>query len=264
MSIRSVGAPCALLRERPRQPHGPRVGLSTILTLALPARVRTVAPVPHPNVPLDSSTASFVLIEDDPLLLDLFVVALNLQFKPAKLQTFTHGRAGIEFCRKEKPSLAILDLGLPDMDGRAVIRSLLTASPDTRVIVLTGQSSSTLPGELISLGVSGYIDKGSPLESMHAAVKRVLEGGIYFSAGIRPARFGGMVGNAPELPPETLTPREMEIARLVASGLISKQIAERLKLSPRTVEKARSAILTKLNLRDLPGLVRWCMTHGLV
>jgi DNA-binding NarL/FixJ family response regulator len=225
----------------------------------------TVPAVPLRSVAIDPSTASFVLIEDDPLLLDLIVIALKAQFKPARFHSFTHGREGLEFCRVELPALVIVDLGLPDMDGRAVIRALLSASPETRIIVLTGQGSSTLPRELIALGVSGYIDKTSPLETMHAAVKRVLEGGIYFSASIRPAPSHApfATDSTRDVPPEALTPREREIARLVAGGLISKEIGERLNLSRRTVEKARAEIVAKLNVRDLPGLVRWCMKHGL-
>jgi DNA-binding NarL/FixJ family response regulator len=202
-----------------------------------------------------------VVIEDDPLLLDLLNLAVKLHFTPARLKTFGRGRPALEFCWAEKPALVITDLGLPDMDGRAVIRALQSSSPDTRILVLTGEVSSTLPGELIALGVSGYIDKGSPLENTMAAVKRVLEGGIYFSAPIRPGLSCGNIASA--VAPESLTARQREIARLVASGLISKEIGTQLKLSRRTIEKSRAEILAKLNLRDLPGLVRWCIQHGL-
>lgn len=225
-----------------------------------------------PNPPLSSTTidpakASIVLIEDDVLLADLLVLAFRTFIKPTEVRLFTTGMEGLAYCRERQPDLALVDLGLPDMDGRALIRELRTGSPPTRVIVLTGEVHPTLPGQLLALGVSGYVDKASSFEHAQAAVKRVLAGGIYFSAGIQPAatpqRTNSNSHNG-DTPPEALTEREREIVRLVASGLISKEIAERLKLSPRTVEKHRAQILEKLNVRDLPALIRWSVKHGLV
>lgn len=214
--------------------------------------------------------ARIVLIEDDVLLGDLLCLGFRHRFQPAELKLFTNGREGLAYCRTEKPDLVMVDLGLPDMDGREVIRTLHAVSPHTRVIVLTGQVHPTLPGQLLALGVSGYVDKASSFENAEAAVIRVLAGGIFFSAGVRPApatvtpRSDGRSAAADgDTPPEALTEREREIARLVAGGLISKEIADRLKLSPRTVEKSRAQILEKLNVRDLPALVRWCVKHGL-
>lgn len=225
-----------------------------------------------PNPPLSTTTidptnASIVLIEDDALLADLLLLAFRTLIKPAEVRLFTTGIEGLAYCRERKPDLALVDLGLPDMDGRALIRELHPSSPGTRVIVLTGEVHPTLPGQLLAMGVSGYLDKASSFEHAQAAVKRVLAGGIYFSAGIQPAaaaQRSNSNANNGDTPPEVLNEREREIVRLVASGLISKEIAERLKLSPRTVEKHRAQILEKLNVRDLPALIRWSVKHGLV
>lgn len=229
------------------------------------------SPSPDPSsLVIPPEKARIVLIEDDVLLGDLLSMGLRHRFAPAELKLFTNGRDGLAYCRAEKPHLVMVDLGLPDMDGREVIRSLHAVSPDTRVIVLTGQVHPTLPGQLLALGVSGYVDKASSFENAEDAVKRVLAGGIFFSAGVRPLPSTSNpwqpagAGLERDTPPEVLTEREREIARLVAGGMISKEIGDRLDLSPRTVEKARAQILEKLNVRDLPSLVRWCVKHGLV
>jgi DNA-binding NarL/FixJ family response regulator len=132
--------------------------------------------------------------------------------------------------------------------------------------VLTGEFSPTLPAELLSLGASGFVDKMSGFSEMESAVQRVLANGLYFSAGMAPSSVthGGLRPTPHGPPPSVLTEREREIARLVASGLISKEIAPMLQLSPRTIEKARAQIQTKLGVRDLPALVRWCLQHELV
>lgn len=205
-----------------------------------------------------------MLVEDNVLISDLLAMALKRKFKPAKLSVFSRARPALEHCRTDNPDIVIVDIGLPDMDGRAMIRALHTVSPDSRVIVLTGNVHPALPGELFALGVAGYVDKTSPLENTETAILRVLEGGIHFSAG--PASMSAECDTgaeeAADPTPESLTERERKIAGLVAGGLISKEIAKQLGLSPRTVEKCRAQIQAKLKLRDIPSLVRWCVKHG--
>lgn len=206
------------------------------------------------------------MIEDDILLSDLLATVLRTRMKAPKLQVFSTGKAGMDHCFAHPPDLLIVDLGLPDMGGRRIIESLRARLPELRVIVLTGEFHSNLPGELLSLGATGFVHKTSSFEEMEEAIRRVLANGIYFSSGSRLANsISQSGGGAIEGPsPTKLTAREREIARLVATGQISKEIAAQLNLSPRTVEKARSQILAKLGLRDLPSLVRWCMQHGLI
>jgi len=97
------------------------------------------------------------------------------------------------------------------------------------------------------------------------AVDRVLSGGIYFAANITPtaAPFPTTQPEASGPPLEVLDAEEREVARLATMGLASKEIGERLKMSPRTVERKRAQIMEKIGVRDLPNLVRWCIRHGL-
>ncbi len=216
--------------------------------------------------PIEPHRARVAVVEDDALLAELLVMALQQRLNPAELRCFSHGQAGVDYCRTTQPDLVIVDLGLPDMDGRRVIRALHTASPASRILVLTGQATPTLPSELLALGVSGYVEKTSSLDETFTAIRRVLSDGLYFSSGTRPGGPRALslpVNGVIDVPPETLTPREREIVRLVAGGMTSKEIALRVKLSPRTIEKSRAKILQKLDLRDLPALVRWSVKHGL-
>ena len=202
------------------------------------------------------------MIEDDTLLSDLLAHALRTRLQLADVRVHSLGRTGLEECLRHPPDLLMVDLRLPDMNGRELVQALRARWPALRAIVLTGETNPALPGELLTLGVNGFVHKTSPLAEIETAVQRVLAGGFYFSGGFAPAA-------ARPAPEENdtrnpLTEREREIARLVASGLISKEIAARLHLSPRTVEKSRAQILAKLGLRDLPSLVRWCLQQGLI
>lgn len=215
---------------------------------------------------LDSPSFRMVVIEDDLMLSDLLARALRRSFAALDLEMFSTGREGIRRCLDQPPDMLVVDLGLPDMNGRQVVRTLRERLPDLRVIVLTGEMSPTLPAELLGLGASGFVDKMSGFAEMESAVQRVLANGLYFSVGMAPSSVGKR-GPRPAPagpPPATLSEREREIARLVASGLISKEIAAQLDLSPRTIEKARAQILSKLGFRDLPALVRWCVEHELI
>jgi len=205
----------------------------------------------------------FVLIEDDGLLCDLLARAIAARFAPRTLRTFGDGATGLAHCLAEAPDLLITDLRLPGVDGREVIRRLRARHPGTRCVVLTSAVVPALPAELLALGVAGFVDKSSPLENVEGAIERVLAGGLYFSAQVSPTSAAAPPPVAAGPGPAVLTEREREIARLVAGGLISKEIADRLGLSPRTVEKERGLIMEKIGVRDLSGFIRWCVRNGL-
>lgn len=223
------------------------------------AALLVLPPSPTPPAP----AGHFVLVEDDVLLRDLLARTLTQRFAPTTLRTHGNGEVALADCLANPPDLLMADLRLPGMDGRELIRRLRARHPHIRCLVLTSSTSPTLPAELLGLGVSGFIDKASPIDHLERAVERVLAGGMFFSTHVgpgpaeepRPAQAGPT--------PAVLTEREREVARLVAGGLISKEIADRLGLSPRTVEKDRATIMEKIGVRDLTGFIRWCVRNGL-
>jgi DNA-binding NarL/FixJ family response regulator len=207
---------------------------------------------------------SFVLIDDTATLRELLKDALSRRFAPCEVRDFVDAKDGLESCLQRPPDLLIVDLYLRDADGRDVIRALRGKGLQLKIIVLTAHPDAALPAELVGLGVAGFVDKDSPLEQIERAVQRVLEGGMFFSAAVPPPVPS--VGSEPELPrvgAEALSEREKEVVRMVARGFLSKEVADKLGLSTRTVEKHRSRILGKLGLRDVPSLVRWCLRNGL-
>lgn len=214
---------------------------------------------------LDPKACRFVLLEDDVLLRDLLKEQLQRKFEPKSLLDFTSGKAALEACLREPPDLLITDMRLPDTDGREVIRKLRNREVPTRIIVLTTYVDAVLPAELISLGVAGLVDKLSPLDHVERAVQNVINGGLYFAASVSPVASPGIKTAEPdmELGPDVLSERERAMARLVAQGLRSKEIADQLGLNTRTAEKYRLQLLEKLRLPNTARLVRWCVRHGL-
>ncbi|MDP1579290.1 MAG: response regulator transcription factor [Candidatus Didemnitutus sp.] len=206
----------------------------------------------------------FVLVDDTATFRELLRESLQRRFQPKELRDFANGKDALAACLAAPPDLLIADLYLRDMDGRDIVRELRRNNHSTRVVVLTAHPEAQLPAELVSLGVAGFVDKNSPLEQIDRAVQCVLEGGMFFSATVPPpVPTLASEPNLPRMGANALSEREQEVVRLVARGLVSKQIAAELGLSTRTVEKHRARILAKLDLHDVPTLVRWCLRSGL-
>jgi DNA-binding NarL/FixJ family response regulator len=223
-------------------------------------------PTPAASKPqgLTATECRVVVVEDEALLRDLLANLLGQKFQPAALHSFATGREGLKHCLDHGAELLVVDLGLPDLDGREIIRQVRARDRKTRIVVLTAQVDATLPAELVALGVAGFVDKTAPLEHTVRAVERVLAGGMYFFAGVMPTESGAALRRtAPGSVVATLSTREREVARFVASGLSSKEIAQRLDLSARTVENYRANLMQKLGVRDTASLVRWCLEQGL-
>jgi len=214
--------------------------------------------------PFPFAKLRFVLVDDTASFRELLKASLVERFQPKELLDFSDGRDALAACLANPPDLLIADLYLRDIDGRDIVSELRRKDLDTRVIMLTAHPEAQLPAELLALGVAGFVDKNSPLEQIDRAVQCVLAGGMFFSATVPPPV--PKLTSEPTLPrlgADALSAREQEVARLVARGLLSKEIAGQLELSTRTVEKHRARILARLGLHDTPTLVRWCMRNGL-
>lgn len=217
------------------------------------------------SAPPHTVSVSFVLVDDTATFRGLLKEALQRRFRPHSFRDFGEGRDALDSCLATPPDLLIADLYLRDMDGRDIVRALRQRGMNTKVVILTAHPEAQLPAELISLGVAGFVDKNSALEQINSAVQCVLEGGMFFSATVPPPVPSSLANEhaLPRVGAETLSDREQDVVRLVARGLVSKEVAEQLGLSTRTVEKHRARIFAKLGLHDVPTLVRWCLRNGL-
>ena len=204
-----------------------------------------------------------VIIEDETMFRQLIFSTLGQVKNLQVIGAFELGRPGLEFCLEKKPDLAVVDLVLPDINGLEIAAQIRRAVPEMQILVITAHPSEQLPGELLALGVNGYVDKTEPIEYVLRAIETVRSGGMFFASHVQAKR--GRAAGATASPPRevSLTPREQQIARLVAAGHMSKEIARTLNLSPRTVEKHRENIMQKVGVREVASLTRWCIQTGL-
>jgi DNA-binding NarL/FixJ family response regulator len=220
-----------------------------------------------------------VIIEDEAVFRRMLTMAFGRVRGLIVAGTFADGRQGLDFCLKEKPGLLVVDLYLPGMHGLEIVKEVRAKLPETRILVITGHPDGDLPARLIAQGVHGFVDKSGPLSYAIQAVESVLSGGMFFAAHVPPTAVPGAVGivetkvapgvkQGPPVPAieavQVLSARELEVARLVAEGFSSKEIAARLDLSVRTVEKHRANIMDKIGVHEVASLVRWCMQARIV
>jgi len=210
-----------------------------------------------------------VIIEDDPVYRQFVRQVLKKIDGVEVVGECASGQDGIDVCVKSKPQALLLDLMLPDMNGMEVIKTIRHELPHLVVLLLTAHPGNELPRELLKLGVQGFADKTASAADLIKIIRSVLAGGMSYQsvAGIAPPaaeRPITLPGHGENIKPEILTPREREIVALVTGAMSSKEVAAKLGLSTRTVEKHRANIYAKLGVRDVVGLTRWCMYHGVL
>ncbi len=168
-----------------------------------------------------------------------------------------------------RPEVVVLDLHLPVLDGVAVTREVVATLPGTRVLVLSSSGEQDDVLEAVKAGATGYLVKSASTAELIDAVRRTAAGEAVFTAGLAGLvlgeyrRIAGVqpVPGGPIAP--ALTDRETEVLRFVAKGLSSRQIAERLVISHRTVQNHVQNTLTKLQLHNRVELTRYAIEQGL-
>jgi DNA-binding NarL/FixJ family response regulator len=172
------------------------------------------------------------------------------------------GHEAVRLATQLQPDLAILDLAMPGLNGSDAARELQRTSPATRVIVLTVHDDRQRVLEALRAGVKGYVVKTQAAADLLQAIAEVSRGATYLSPSI-----SGIVVEAylagTETPFDPLTLRERQVLQLVAEGCTTKQIADVLGVSAKTVESHRLRIMSKLGIRQTAGLVRYAIRQGL-
>lgn len=180
-----------------------------------------------------------------------------------------NGLEGLALISKLKPEVVITDITMPEMNGIDMTRELSKEFPEIRVVILSVHSRKTFIMEALKAGARGYVLKDSAGEKLLDAVEAVLAGDSYLDSPVA----GHIVDEFVKMPSpaepsggggEALTDRERQILSLVVEGFSNKQIAEKLFLSPKTVDNHRAKIMSKLGRRDVIGLVKYALATGLV
>jgi len=163
-----------------------------------------------------------------------------------------------------KPDIAILDVGMPDLNGFETTRRIRQALPATEVLILTAHDSEQLAREAEACGARGYLLKSDAGRDLVAALESVRKRKFFLSPQMAKRNGGEPARNENSLPLPRLTAREREIIQLLAEGYVNKDIATRLNISVKTAETHRTNIMRKIDVHSLPDLTRFAIRNHLV
>ena len=174
------------------------------------------------------------------------------------------GVLALEAALRERPDVAILDVSMPRMTGLQAAREIHAHCPATRILLLSMHDDERYVFDAVRAGASGYVLKRQADAELIDAVREVAAGGRFLSATVDAGSVQEWMEGGGSAPSDPLTPRELDVVKLIAEAYTNRQIAEILKVSEKTVESHRGNVLAKLGMRDRVELVRYAIKRGLV
>lgn len=204
-----------------------------------------------------------IVLADDQLLIRAGIRALVETLPGYQIEAeCADGHEAIEAIRRYQPDVVLLDIAMPGPSGIEVARTIRRSDPDTRILVLSSIDRPEIVEQALDAGVNGYLLKDFVLGELKQALETVLSDQSFLSPKIQdmPLRLGLGSNTAGS----SLTPRQTEILRLVASGRTTKEIARTLGISPKTVEFHRGRLMERIGVRDVTGLTRFALQTGVV
>ncbi|MEA2396491.1 MAG: hypothetical protein QOK25_47 [Thermoleophilaceae bacterium] len=174
------------------------------------------------------------------------------------------GVAAVEATLRHDPDVAILDVAMPRMTGIQAAREIKSQRPATAVLMLSMHDDERYLFDALSAGASGYVLKRAADAELIEAVRAVAAGKPYLPAITQSALVKEWLEHGEDAPRDQLTPRELEVVKLIAEAYTNRQIGEILKVSEKTVESHRANVLAKLGMRDRVELVRYAIRRGLI
>jgi two-component system, NarL family, response regulator NreC len=177
------------------------------------------------------------------------------------------GLETVRLTERLKPDVLVLDLMMPGLSGLEALRILREHSPRTRIVILSMYSSSAFIAQALQNGAIGYVLKGCTEDNLVRAVREAAAGRRFLCPPVTEIAINAYIEQSktgPFDPHETLTPRQREVLQLAAEGKTNAEIAERLNISPRTVENHRATLMHRLGLQNQTDLIRHAMRRGLI
>jgi DNA-binding NarL/FixJ family response regulator len=176
------------------------------------------------------------------------------------------GAEAVEMADKQRPEVVLMDISMPNLNGLDATRQISERKLGTRVIILSMHNSSSYAVRALKSGADGYILKDADQEEIIQAIQTVMQGRRYLSPAISNQVLDVLLNprNGSEDPFNSLTNRERQVLQMIAEGNTNAAVAEKLFLSPRTVEVHRANMMHKLNIKSQAELVRFAIQRGLV
>ena len=234
-----------------------------------------------PDDSASSTTIRVLLADDHDILRQGLRMLLSMQQEMQVVGEACTGREAVVMARELMPDVVVMDITMPDMDGLEACQLIRSQRPATQVLMLTMHESEEYFLQSLRMGAAGYLVKKAAPSDLRMAINSIAKGGAFLYPGLAKALIRSYVASPASASPASndhermnasslaqalrvLTPREVEVLRLVAEGRTNQEIADQLTLSIKTVQTHRANVMEKLDLRDITHLVRFAVHHGLI
>src|SRR6266516_4793772 len=235
-------------------------------------------------MPDDTSSAASIrvlLADDHDILRQDLKMLLSMHQEMQVVGEARTGREAIVLTQEIKPDVVVMDISMPDMDGLVACQLIRNQQPATQVLMLTMHESEEYFLHSLRMGAAGYLVKKAAPSDLRMAINAISQGGAFLYPGLAKALIRSYVAspasatlashdhetvNTSSLAQalRVLTPREVEVLKLVAEGRTNQEIADQLTLSIKTVQTHRANVMEKLELRDITHLVRFAVRYSLI
>jgi DNA-binding NarL/FixJ family response regulator len=211
---------------------------------------------------------TLLLVEDHAIVRQGMSALLNAEGSFQIVGEARNGREAVELAPKLRADVILMDIAMPVLNGLEATRQILAADPSARIIILSAHSDDAYIERMMAAGVAGFLEKQSSSDVLSKAITEVANGKTYFSSSVTkrmeattqsPGRDG-----LPKPRGIRLTTRESEVLQLVAEGSPNKEVATKLGISIKTVEKHREHLMAKLDIHDTAGLTRYAIAAGVI
>jgi two-component system, NarL family, invasion response regulator UvrY len=207
---------------------------------------------------------SVMIVDDHTLIRETWSFLLGRNENFEVIAEAGDGERAIEIARDKRPQIVLLDINMAPINGFDVLKSIRKLSPGSKVIAVSMHSQPAYAKKMLRLGAKGYVTKNSPRQEMIDAMMEVNRGNVYICQEVKNILSDQMLGeedNTAGL--NQLSEREIEVINQIRDGLSSKEIADRLGISIKTVEVHRHNILKKLKVKNTASLINYINSSGL-
>ena len=213
----------------------------------------------------ENLTINIILVDDHQMLIDGIKALLKKEKNITFVGTANNGSNALKLIEKLKPNLVITDINMPEMSGIELTKIIKKNFPEIKVLVLTMFNEKAIISEILSAEAEGYILKNTGRDELVNAINKIACNGTFFSSEVIETLMKEVKKEKKKEKEEAqLTPREVEIIKLIVEELSTMEIADKLFISPRTVDTHRKHILDKTQSKTVVGLIKYAFEYHLV
>lgn len=211
-------------------------------------------------------TTKIILVDDHPMMRDGLRYAIEAQTDMKVVGEAANGLAALEVAKKNQADVILMDIAMPGADGIEVSLQIRALHPEIKIIILSGMADEDHVRQAIKSGLNGYLLKANASTELIAAIRAVMSGHTFLSPEVTGgvmAAYREYLNTKASSPESLLSERELEVLKLIAEGLRTKEIADRLSIGSKTVDTYRARLMTKLNCDSTIELVRYAIRQGI-